>query len=438
MRKMSRVQLRPLLGTIVVGIALVMAGFTPASAQVGQTFYVDCAAGNDAAAGTMAAPWRTLNKVNSVTFTAGTTINLRRGTTCAGTLTPKGSGTATSPIRVNAYGTGALPKIVAKEARAAVTLRNVQGWELRNLDITDTGDAGPTRAGIYVEASDFGVATHFVIDSVVVHDVNGCDCTGYTDLSGGILFQATGTAVPTGFDDIKVTHNTVKHVDGIGIGTASHWAKRTLLPDGPGKWVPITRVEVSGNTLSDLGGDGIVIQNGSGAVVNMNVVDGFALRASAFHSGIWPWNSDNTTIQYNEIAHGGGALPALAMDLDTANDGTTYQYNYTHNNGGMLLACADVGSRNSLVQYNYSYDDLDTASGVIIFACNGPHDNLVFANNMVCTTAATVVANYSALIPAAMTNNVFVGAPAGSSFNDPYSHYSGNTFTNILNPPAQS
>ena len=87
------------------------------------TYYIDCPAGSDGAAGTSAATaWRTLARVAATTFSPGDSILLKRGTRCAGQLSPKGSGEPERPIRVGAYGTGALPVIDAGKVEAAIKL----------------------------------------------------------------------------------------------------------------------------------------------------------------------------------------------------------------------------------------------------------------------------------------------------------------------------
>lgn len=73
------------------------------------------AAGNDQAAGSIGAPWKTIAKVNSSNITAGDSVFFRRGDTFTGLLEPAGSG-----IVFSDYGSGAAPVI---SAGATVT-----GW----------------------------------------------------------------------------------------------------------------------------------------------------------------------------------------------------------------------------------------------------------------------------------------------------------------------
>src|SRR5579863_1765356 len=89
-------------------------------AWAGSVYYVDCAAGNDSADGlSRVTAWRSAQAVSARQFRAGETILLKRETECTGTLWPKGSGTADTPIVLDAYGEGALPKVKAQPGAAA-------------------------------------------------------------------------------------------------------------------------------------------------------------------------------------------------------------------------------------------------------------------------------------------------------------------------------
>ena len=79
----------------------------------GATTYYVAAAGSDANSGTsISAPWQTIAKVNSSTFSAGDSILFNRGDIWYGTsLIAASSGASGAPITYGAYGTGANPII---------------------------------------------------------------------------------------------------------------------------------------------------------------------------------------------------------------------------------------------------------------------------------------------------------------------------------------
>ncbi len=116
----------------------------PPPPVVGAISYVDCSAASNGT-GTQSSPWNTLLSVDATTFNAGDQILFNRGTTCSGILAPLGSGTTTSPIVIDAYGTGPQPIIDGGMNVAAVQLMNQQGWEINNLEIV-----GGNYYGVYI------------------------------------------------------------------------------------------------------------------------------------------------------------------------------------------------------------------------------------------------------------------------------------------------
>ncbi|MDH6129142.1 right-handed parallel beta-helix repeat-containing protein [Kitasatospora sp. GP82] len=428
-------------------VAAAPAGAAQAVRSGGQQYYVDCSAGNDAAAGTSSgAAWRTLARVDQATFQPGDSVLLRSGTTCTGVLSPHGSGTASQPIVVNSYGGTARAAIDGGGARAAVFLENVQGWELRNLDISDRVTAdGTARTGIYVLLTDYGTGSHYVIDNVNVHDVTGIDSTGPDSQdSGGIVLKAAGSKTATGFNGIQVSNSTVSGTDGYGIATESQWSKRTLFPGGENTFVPMTGVRITGNHLSNMGGDGIVVQNGVNPLMDHNVVDGFGLRATAYHSGVWAWNSDKPVMEYNEVSHGASSPPMMAFDVDGADSGVVYQYNYSHDNGGGFVTFCDAPGQltdGATVRYNVSENDHDATYNGITFpvvfnGCGVTETNMAFYNNVIYSTVAKALIGNYGQTSVAYRNNVFYGRSDGSTITDSVGTFDHNLYYNINPVPA--
>jgi hypothetical protein len=433
------------LGAGALLVAAAAAPVTPASAAGGgvRHYFVDCAQGSDAGPGTPGRPWRTLARVNTTQLKPGDAVRLRAGTTCTGTLAPRGSGTPRRPITLGAYGVGSAPHIDGGGARAAVFLHNVQGWELRDLRISNAGPpptAGQQRVGLYVLLEDFGIGRHYKVSRVSVHDVNGCDCR-FPGPSGGIVFEAGGASVPTGFDGITVRDNAVSTVDRIGIGTFSSWQRRDIHPEGPGtSFMAITGVTMERNRLTDIGGDGVAILNGVGARVRHNVIDGYNTRSLDYNVGMYAWNSDRTLFEYNEVAGGRGV--GMAFALEGANDGTVYQYNLTRDNGGgFLYACNSDGStsRNGVVRYNISQNDVGGSNffGIFTLLCD-PQPNTVVHNNTFYAPTSERIVNNAGTTAVRFVNNVFVGRPAGSVIRDPHGDYAHNLYQNVPAPPGDT
>ncbi|WP_206505989.1 right-handed parallel beta-helix repeat-containing protein [Streptomyces chrestomyceticus] len=424
-----------LAGALALGPAPVPAAAAPSGTTVhtkaGTTYFVDCANGSDNADGTTeSTAWRSLARANSVTFAPGDKLRLRAGTTCRGTLAPKGSGDAKTPVSVEPYGRGAAPVVDGAGASAAVLLENVEYYQLRKITVTNTGATAAQRAGIRVLLRDFGIGHHYVIDNVTVRDVNGTD-KRYPNPSGGILFEAAGTSVPTGFSGIAVTDTTVDHVDRTGIGITSDWQKRTENPKGPGTtFVPNEGIVISRNTVKDIGGDGIILFNGNRARVTENTVDGFNIRSTDYNIGAYAWNADRTIFEHNTVRHGKG--PGMAFAVEGGNIGTTYQYNYSQDNGGgFLYFCQDDGeiAKDGVVRYNISQNDAADAQGLglINSFCTGVSNLRIYQNTLYAPNASSLV---KAVRPNDVTlqSNVFVGRKDGSTVDDPYGTYRYNLF----------
>ena len=73
-------------------------------------YYIDSIGGDDQNSGTREnSPWKTLEKVSSMTFFPGDRIYFKRGSSYSGCVTINGDGTADNPITIGAYESGDAP-----------------------------------------------------------------------------------------------------------------------------------------------------------------------------------------------------------------------------------------------------------------------------------------------------------------------------------------
>lgn len=337
-------------------------GAGTASSIGSASYYVDSIAGNDQNIGTTAdSPWKTLDKVNRKTFAAGDCIFFKSGAKWSGQFWPKGSGTKERPIVVDKYDGAAKPVFDGGGVGATLRLKNQEYWEINNLEITNfevtnRGAGSRVRRGVDVEADNFGDVHHIYLRSLTIHDVNGTD---KVKVNGGINYTSIGTVKPSRFVDLRIENNNIYHVDRSGIfGWSTHWVRSN--------WNPSLGVIVRGNTLDDIGGDGIVVVATDGALVEKNIVGRANQRSAGYNVGIWPWSADNTVIQYNEVYGTRGQRDGEGFDSDWNSRNTLIQYNYSHDNGGgFLLICnegqmdaaSSVGNTGTVIRYNISQND---------------------------------------------------------------------------------
>jgi len=339
-----------------------------------KTYYVDGAAGDDSRSGlSESSAWKSLDKVNTTVFKPGEKILFKAGTSYRGQLHPQGSGTEKGPIVIDLYGQGEKPLIAAGGAfHEALLLKNQEYWEVNNLQLTNTGTARETvRYGVRVMSWDYGTVHHIHLKNLDVRDVNGSNVKGDETEGDGILWQNGGDKVKSRFDDLLIEGCHLVRTDRNGICGFVPYEK------DPGKWFPSLNVAVRNNLLEDIGGDAIKVEGSDGALVEHNTVRGARRRCDDYAAGIWPWASDNTVIQFNEVSGMKGTKDGEAFDADGFCTNTIIQYNYSHDNEGgfQLICCTD--SIKTTVRYNISRNDHTR-----LFHMGGPIRDIAIYNNL--------------------------------------------------------
>jgi hypothetical protein len=144
---------------------------------------------------------------------------------------------------------------------------------------------------------------------------------------------------------------------------------------------------VRGNSLHDIGGDGIVVVAAQGALIESNVVGRASQRSEDYNVAIWAWSSDDTTIQFNEAYGTKSERDGEGFDSDWNSRNTLIQYNYSHDNdGGFLLICNEgkldpaenIGNTGTIARYNISQND--RTRGITL---TGPISNSRIYNNTI-------------------------------------------------------
>jgi hypothetical protein len=339
-----------------------------------RSYYVDGSSGDDARSGrSESSAWKSLDKVNVTVFQPGEKILFKAGTAYQGQLHPRGSGTVALPIVVDMYGHGEKPLIAAQgKFHEALLLQNQEYWEVNNLQLTNTGPVPDTvRYGARVMSWDYGTAHHIYLRNLDVHDVNGSNVKRDDGEGDGILWQNGGDKVKSRFDDLLIEGCHLVRTDRNGI------CGYVPYPKDPGKWFPSLHVVIRGNLLEDIGGDAIKVEGSDHALVEHNIVRGARRRCNDYAAGIWPWASDNTVIQFNEVSGMMGTKDGEAFDSDGYCTNTIIQYNYSHDNEGgfQLICCTD--SIQTTVRYNISRNDHTR-----LFHMGGPIRDVAIYNNL--------------------------------------------------------
>ena len=326
-------------------------------------YFVDAENGSDSNSGNSPkSAWKSLEKVNKTVFQPGDKILFKAENSWNGQLELKGSGTSEAPIQINKYGEGKNPAIHGSgEKLYTLLLHNLEYWEVRNLEITNTGkEPKERRRGVIVSAENFGDCHHIILDSLEIHDVNG----SLVKSDGGgsaIIWQNKGDSIKTRFIDLQITNCHLHHCGRNGVNSRGYTNRKD--------WHPSLGVVISHNLLEQIPGDGIVPIGTDGALIEYNVMrdcpDILSHKEAA--AGIWPWSADNTIIQFNEVSEHRAKWDGQGFDSDWNCQNTIIQYNYSHDNyGGFLLVCnnganvhtdRNIGTTNTIIRYNVSIND---------------------------------------------------------------------------------
>lgn len=325
-------------------------------------YYVACQA-SAAGDGSQSSPYATLAQINGQTLKPGDKVLFTSGTVCKGTFKPKGSGSDSQPVIIGKSGTGKRPLIDGNGAHDAILIENMSNVTLQDLEVINAANPGSERNGVQLRLEDYGESKNITVKNMVIHNIRGGDNKKISG-SSGIHVSVMGTNSPSFFDNLLIANNSVYDVDRSGIYFKSLWNKRPEVgkqdTSGVGPWTPSTRVVIRGNTLNSIAGDGIKVDTAQGTLIEKNTLAGFQLRSKEANAGIWAFNTQDVTMQYNDVSGGGNSHDGMSFDADGAAMNTLIQYNYSHNNGGgLLLLCPYSGAvtNNTVVRYNVSYND---------------------------------------------------------------------------------
>jgi hypothetical protein len=399
-----------------------------ASSARATDYYVDSVAGVDTNNGTaISTPWKTLTKVNGITFLAGDKVLFKRGSAWTGTLTPKGSGTAGNPLVFDAYGLGAAPIINGAGAANAVMLWSKNHFTFQNFNVTNNAAAEGYRAGIRLTfigaAAPSGVTTYRgvkILNNEVHHVAGYTSRPDFYNTAAIYVEFSDYQGGQTYVDDLLIEGNDIHDNRAIGlhVKAPTNYAGRQDL------WA--TNLVVRANLFDQGGADHIVINGANGPLMEYNAgYDAGLIGANYVHiAGMWTcYFTREAVFQFNEVARtrneyaNGVSGDSQAFDVDYGTyDTHTFQYNYTHDNaGGVLIIMPkekNIGAvdlvKTVVYRYNLSVNDArNTNSGCqfAIFPVFGVSSAHIY-NNVFYSTRQEGF-KFTNVQAAYYTNNVF-------------------------------
>lgn len=320
----------------------------------GTTYYVDATNGNDNNSGTSESnPWKTISKVNSMSFNPSDVILFKRGENWNEELIIEHSGTSGSPITFGAYGTGNRPKI-----RGEIWIYRSDYIDIDSFEVDSTGHP----FGIHTHQGD---SSHLKITNCIVYnsvsfgfhfigdpgyessDITVTDCTSYNNGYHGFKASQddeTGT----------VTISGVRFINCLAYNNGIHGFQAS---DGSGDISFINCTAYNNGFGPEAGDDGSGFRFGE-------TITGLASGCHSYDNDVgiriagWTGPSPrNITVEGCDIHDNDYGIQFLGP-LNWVHESMTIQRNKIHDNNVYGLF-AQMTMKNGLCAYNLVYGNSD-------------------------------------------------------------------------------
>lgn len=366
-------------------ILLAATAFGGSSANAA-TYYIS-PSGNDANAGTSAsAAWQTIAKVNTLDLNAGDQVLFQGGQTFNGnlSLTSEDGGTSISPVSIGSYGSGRAT--LSAGTGKGIAIYNVGGIAINNIDLIGASYANGNRTNGIEIYTDQGNTTKFSFIRV-----KNVDVSGFGD-AGILLVAYPGDGTKSGFKDVRIEYVNAHDNADAGIESWGYFSQSSTSYSHENVYVGYCK------TYNNLGITGKGEHSGNGIVLS-DINGGLIERCVSYNNGqnsnytgggpvgIWTWDSNNITIQFNESYNNKTqTLDGGGFDFDGGVTNSVMQYNYSHDNDGAGYLFYQFGGARpfsgNIVRYNISQNDGRRNGYGGIFSGNGVNNCDIYNNTI--------------------------------------------------------
>ena len=415
-------------------------------AATGNTYYVDSIDGDNSNAGTSPAEaWKDLDGfVNCPEpLKGGDTVLFRAGGTYECAVTLEGiKGTKDAPFTISSYGEGERPILRTDLNDEVFTFIDCSYITVSSLQIT-----APNGGGIWIDTIN-SESEGIIVEDVYFYGLPNGKVTSRDDFSRGaaaaraaIMVKGLPARSRYAVNDLTI-RNCEVYDSANGFMIWGSWNDEQNPWSGEKDPIYNTGVLIEGCYFHEMDAEAVVIGICDGALVTncraINTCQGVGLDENGeiqyFTAAMWFWGSENSTIQFCEIAGQKNYGDGMSVDFDSETNNCTYQYIYSHDN--MRFMCNNaktVPQQNNTVRYCLSVNDNQGRSAM---ASGNGEDNFRFYNNTIINSGEI---QFYHLTNSLIANNIFVavdGAPMNCTLTDEITAgntYSNNCYYNTLN-----
>lgn len=410
-------------------------------------YYIDSVDGDDLNSGTdINSPVKTIWGIKNLEIKAGTHFLFKNGGEYDCAVTLSSCGTKENPIVISSYGEG--EKAVLKTNEKTEVLRL---FDCSYITVSDLHIKAPNGGGIWIDTLD-QTSEGIVIDNVYFTDMQNYRVTSRDDFSNGAAGARAAVMVKglPARSRYAVNDLTIKNCEVYNCGNGFMiWGSWN---DQQAWWCeneedidPVYNegLLIEGCYFHEMDAEAVIVGMCDGALVTncraINCCQGPGTDENGeilyYTAAMWFWGSENSTIQYCEIAGQKNVGDGMAVDFDSHSNNCTYQYIYSHDNMRFICNCPNYsGHNNNTVRYCLSVNDNGGRSRLSV---NPGEHGLKFYNNTIVNCADFYMID---MYDSVIANNIIAPAEgcvvvcdAADYFRDG-NVFAGNCYYNTVNP----
>lgn len=399
-------------------------------------YYLDSVNGDDSNSGTdINSPVKSIAGLKNLEIKAGTHFMFKNSGEYECSVTLTCSGTKENPIVISSYGEGEKAILFTDEKTEVFRL-----FDCSYVTISDVHIKAPNGGGIWIDTYK-QTSEGITIDNVYFTDMQNYKVHSRDDNSNGaararaaVMVKGLPAKSRYAVNDLTITDCEVYNcANGFMIWGSWNESQTPWCEEDEIDPVYNEGLLIEDCYFHEMDAEAVIVGMCDGALVThcraINCCQGEGVDENGeieyFTAAMWFWGSENSTIQYCEIAGQKNVGDGMAIDFDSQTNNCTYQYIYSHDNTRFMCNNPNYsGHSGNTVRYCLSVNDNGARSTTAVGAC-GEH-NFSFYNNTVVNCGEFQFKN---LYNSYIANNIIV-PEEGATFAYDLDPSRGNVFEN--------
>ncbi len=408
-------------------------------------YYFDSVNGDDANSGTdINNPIKTLDGLKNLDIKAGTHFLFKCGGKYEVATSLTCSGTKKNPVVISSYGEGEKPLLYTNEKTEVFKLFDCSYITISNLHIK-----AENGGGIWIDTYN-QTSEGIIIDNVYFTDIQNYKVHARDDNSNGaavgraaVMVKGLPAKSRYPVNDLTIRNCEVENsANGFMIWGSWNESQTPWCEEDEIDPIYNKGLLIEDCYFHEMDAEAVIVGMCDGALVTncraINCCQGEGVDENGeieyFTAAMWFWGSENSIIQYCEIAGQKNVGDGMAIDFDSHSNNCTYQYIYSHDNMRFMCNCPNhSGHHGNTVRYCLSVNDNGDRSTTAVGDC-GEH-NFSFYNNTIVNCGEF---HFKNLYDSYIANNIIIPADGATFAYDMDSSrnnvFENNCYYNIMTP----